>query len=478
MGREITKSRFSPLDFKEFRHRLKKETAILQKWFQREHFSRSRRSIGLELETWLVDKKFNPAPENQRFLAKMNHPMVVAELSRFNTEINTSPQHLSGKCFTKIHQEFKKTWAKVQKCANSLGLKMLMIGTLPTLKSSALSMKHMSDMDRYRALNEQIMYLRQNRDLKINIKGRDHLELIEKSVMLEAASTSLQIHLQVEPTATRRHFNAAMIVSAPMVAVASNSPFLFGKDLWNETRIPLFEQAVNLPGFQSRSGKIVRRVTFGGGYVKKSMGEFYQENLNKYPVLLPVVYDEEDEWLSHLRLHNGTIWRWNRPIIGLSQKGSLSLRIEHRVASSGPTPVDVVANIAFSVGLIRNLAKKRKPPEKELLFDTARNNFYQAAQHGLEAKITWMGKKDVPLKILILETLLPQAEKGLRNLGVSSHDVRYYLGEIMTKRVESGRTGSQWQRDYVACHGKNFQKLIKCYYENQERDKPVHSWKI
>lgn len=478
MGREITKSRFSPLDFRDFKSRLTKETTILKKWFRQGNFGKSRRSLGLELETWLVDNKFNPAPENGRFLAKLNHPMVVPELSRFNTEINTSPQPLSGKCFTKIHQEFKKTWRHVQKCAGSLKLKMLMIGTLPTLTSRTLGIKYMSDMDRYRALNEQIMFSRRKRDLKIHIQGKDQLKLIQKSVMIEAACTSLQIHIQVEPKQIKRHYNAAIIASAPVVAVAANSPYLFGKELWNETRIPLFEQAISLPGFHTKTGRIVRRVTFGSGYVRQSMIECYAENLKRYPVLLPMIYDDSDEWLSHLRLHNGTIWRWNRPIIGLNRKGKLSLRIEHRVASAGPTIVDMVANIAFSVGLIRYLAQRRRPPARSLSFDKARQNFYTAAQFGLEAKVYWIDKKEISLRDLILNTLLSQAEKGLESLGVSHPDRQFYLNDIMARRVASGQTGSVWQRAYVAEHGRDFRKLTRAYFENQERDKPVSQWKL
>lgn len=478
MGREVSKSRFSPLEFKEFKNRLHLETNLLKRWFAEENFVKTGRSIGLELETWLVDKDYLPVPANERFLKKMNHSMVVPELSRFNLEINASPQPLKGECLSKTHKELKKTWRKVQKCARSLKLKVVMIGSLPTLQNRMLGIKNMSDMDRYRALNEQIMFLRKGRDLRVKIEGEEKIEVSRKNVMLEAGGTSLQIHLKLEPKNIARHYNAAIIASAPVVAAASNAPFLFGKNLWIESRIPLFEQAVRLPGFHSRKGQIVRRVTFGSGYVRHSMLECYWENLKKYPVLLPMLYDAEEEWLAHLRLHNGTIWRWNRPIIGLNKRGLPHLRIEHRVASAGPTLVDTMANIAFSVGLIHSLAKSKKIPEKGLSFETARSNFYQAARYGLEAKIDWIDQKAVSLQSLIKDELIPAAKKGLKDLGVDLKDIRFYLDKVMAKRIESGQTGAVWQRGFVARHGRHFKKLTKHYFELQEQDLPVHEWKI
>jgi hypothetical protein len=62
-------------------------------------------------------------------------------------------------------------------------------------------------------------------------------------------------------------------------------------------------------------------------YARESILECFEANRTRYPVLLPAVMDEPPESLAHLRLHNGTIWRWNRPLIGFDEQG-------HRIAGS------------------------------------------------------------------------------------------------------------------------------------------------
>ena len=293
--------------------------------------------------------------------------------------------------------------------------------------------------------------------------------------MLEAATTSFQLHLKVHPQNASRAYNASMIVAAPMVAVASNSPYLFGHELWDETRIPLFEQSVAVGGFAGARHGPLRRVTFGSGYVRDSLLECFIENEQHYPILLPMQFHDGLEQMSHVRLHNGTIWRWNRPLIGFDYDGMPHLRIEHRVVPGGPTIVDMIANAALFYGLMQALMTAETPPEQRLEFSLARDNFYTAAHHGLGAHITWLDGVRGTLQSLLQEQLLPLARRGLEQLEIDTQDIDRYLG-IIESRVRSGQTGAAWQRAYVAQHGDDLAKMTQAYRKNQESKVAVHEW--
>jgi hypothetical protein len=295
--------------------------------------------------------------------------------------------------------------------------------------------------------------------------------------MLESATTSFQLHLKVHPRHATRAYNAALVMSAPMVAIASNSPYLFGHDLWDETRIPLFEQSVAVGGFAGASHGPLRRVSFGSGYVRESIHECFIENEQHYPVLLPMRYYEGLEQMSHLRLHNGTIWRWNRPLIGFDYDGMPHLRIEHRVVPGGPTVVDVIANAAFFFGLMQTLMQAGTAPEQRLPFATARDNFYAAARHGLDTQVTWLDGRKGPVRALLLEELLPAARAGLELLEIDRDDIDKYLG-IIEGRARSAMTGAAWQRAWVDRYGRDMEGLTEAYYLRQASGRPVHSWDI
>ncbi|MBI1195375.1 MAG: glutamate--cysteine ligase, partial [Gammaproteobacteria bacterium] len=388
MGKEVSNSRFSRQDFKAFGNRLDEETRLLESWFRDHRFENAPAQVGFELEAWLVDHDQRPAPINEVFLERLANNLVVPELARFNVEINGTPQPLSGKAFSKLSDELETTWDNCVRAAGELDAQMAMIGHLPTVLAEDLTLSHMSQLARFRALNEQVLRLRQGNPLTINIQGREHLRTAHFDVMLEAAATSFQIHVQVTQAQSVRFYNAAQILSAPMVAACANSPFLFGKELWEETRIPLFEQAIGLQ--TAEDGHPCQRVTFGTDYVRDSLFECFEENIRTYPILLPANLEEAEEHLPHLRLHNGTIWRWNRPLIGFDTGGRPHLRIEHRVVPSGPTVRDCIANAAFFCGLIHELGTTSTPAEDRLDFSDAKNNFYAAARQGLDARIKWL----------------------------------------------------------------------------------------
>ena len=476
MGQAIPDSHFSEQDFLAFRERLAAETETLAQWFRERRFSTRAPVGGYELEAWLVDGAGDPAPVNEALLAAMRDPLVVPELARFNIELNGHPQFLQGAALARLHRELAGTWQRCAEVAAGLDVRLLMIGILPTLHEAQLNADNMSPSERYRALNEQVFRQRRGRPLRLDIQGAEHLVTEHRDVMLESATTSFQIHLKVAPARAVRLYNLAQILSAPLVGIGANSPFLFGHDLWAETRVPLFEQSVEVGGYAGAAHGPVHRVSFGSGYARESLLECFQENLAHFPPLLPVKL-EPAETLPHLRLHNGTIWRWNRPLLGFDDDGTPHLRIEHRVLPGGPSVLDVMANAAFFFGLMAYFGGQEPAPETLLPFAAARDNFYAAAREGLEANITWLDGRRGRLAELVETRLVPAARAGLERLGIDAADRDRYLG-IIAARAASGRNGAAWQRAWVARHGRDWHGLVQAYLARQEGGGPVHDWPL
>lgn len=476
MGQEISRSTFTREDFQRFQACLHQETALLADRFQRKGFAATGGIGGFEIEAWLVDRRGHPAPLNQLFLEKMDHPLVVPELSVFNIELNTPPLSLHGSALRRMHANLENLWQRCQRAAAELDAAVMLIGILPTLRDPDLTLEHMSDQQRYRAINDQILLRRHGQPMELAIHGVESLCLRQSNVMLEAAATSFQTHLQVTVDQAVAFFNATLLLSAPMVAVTANSPLLFGKHLWEETRIPLFEQAVALPGGMRSNDPTCRRVTFGDGYIRESLLELFTENLMRYPPLLPVdLSAEPDDRMPHLRLHNGTIWRWNRPLLGFEPDGTPHLRIEHRVMPAGPSIPDTIANAALYYGLVHGLARALPPVETVLSFAQCRANFYAAARDGLRADVVWLDGQRWPLRQLLLEKLLPLARRELQVLNLDVADVAAYL-DLIAARVESGCTGADWQRRFLERNGPDLEALTLAYLERQQSGKPVHEW--
>jgi len=475
MGQEISADHFHKRDFDHFERALAEETALLAEWFETSRFSSESPRIGLELEAWLLDPSLRPAPCNDLFLERLNHPMVVPELACFNVEINSAPQSISDRPFSRLEEGVSETWRQGEAVARSMERSLSMIGTLPTLVESDLTLDNMSRMQRYHALNEQVMRMRKGAPLQFRVEGREQLHLDHQDVMMEAATTSLQIHLQVPLSQSVDAFNHAVRASAAMVALCANAPYLFGQALWEDSRIPIFEQAVNVDRLSHRLGK--GRVGFGRGYADQSLFEFFRENREHYPVMLPMAQSQPIERLAHLMLHNGTIWRWNRPLIGFDPQGVPHLRIEHRVASAGPTLLDVVANTAFFTGLVMGMLDQPQRAAEELSFSEAKNNFYRAARYGLDSAILWSGGREVYLKELMLQELIPLARVGMEHLGLPASEWQPWL-ELIEKRVMRGQNGSRWQQRWVAQHGVSMEGLMAAYLERQQSGVPVHEWSL
>lgn len=477
MGKEVQHSDYTAEDMEKFRKKLVEETELLKSWFDQDKFSRGNHKTGIELEAWLVDENMLPDPCSPEFLESLNDEQVVPEIAKFNFEINSMPYDLTGDCLTKLKDEMTGIWKKCEQEAQKDKKHAMLVGTLPTLRPHMLEMQYLSPQNRYAVMNEQVMKMREGKPLYIRLEGKDNLYMYMDSVISECAATSLQIHLSVDQNDAKRYYNASMIASPFLIALSANSPYFFGKELWDESRIAIFEQAVDLEA-KNHDGKNVKRVTLGNDYLKESMFELFQENLEDYPLLLPECKDCAAEELTHLKLHNGTIWRWTRPIIGDNPDGSKHLRIEQRTPSAGPTVVDSIANSAFFIGLVDYLATIETPPESAISFDEAIHNFYKASRQSFFCQVRWIDGKLHDMKNLLQYEIFPHVKSALLKRGIDKKDVDYYMDGVIYPRLVKGVNGAIWQKAFIHMHGKRFQELLEAYVKNQYSGKPVHEWEL
>jgi gamma-glutamyl:cysteine ligase YbdK (ATP-grasp superfamily) len=477
MGQEIKRTRFYADDFERFSARLAEETSALRAFARAGGFADARYVAGFELEAWLLDHAGRPSPANDAYLRALDDPLVVPELSRFNVELNAPPVEMGAGVLAAMEESLLTTWDKCQHVAHGMDTVLAMIGILPTIRDEDLCLANMSAMNRFDVLNAQVLQQRQGAPIRIDIEGADQLHLCRPDVMLEAATTSFQLHLQVPFAQSGRYYNASLVSCAPLLAAAVNSPLLFGQRLWQETRIPLFEQAVELGGYNGLAEPSVRRVTFGRDYVAGSPLELFDENIEHYPVLLPMAQTESPARFPHLRLHNGAIWRWVRPLVGFDAAGQAHVRLEQRVLPSGPTVLDMVANAALYFGLVHALAQQPQAVEANLAFADARANFYAAARQGLQAELIWLDGRRYPVREFILEVGLPLARQGLRDFGLSAAEIEHYLG-VVEARVRSGQTGAAWQLQRFAQAGGDAHRMMVDYLDNQRSGAPVHEWTL
>ncbi|MBP8283978.1 MAG: glutamate--cysteine ligase [Chromatiaceae bacterium] len=472
MSQEIGTAHFTPADLVAFKARLRAETDLLATWMAAGVLATGPRTGGYELEGWLVGPDLRPQPRAGELLARLGDPQVIHEVATFNLEINGQPQVLQGRALSQMAAELAATWARAQAVATPLEARLVMIGILPTLREADLILANMTPSNRFPILNAQILAQQQGQPLRLQIQGRDRLAISRSDVMATATTTSFQIHLKVSPAESARVYNLSKIVSAPLVAVSANSPYLFGLDLWRETRIPVYEQTTSV-AWPSRTD----RTRFGTRYAEGSVLGCFEANLRDFPVYLPELLDEPVESLAHLRLHNGSIWRWNRPVVGFDADGTPHLRIEHRPLAAGPTILDVVANAAFYFGVIHALLQDPQPPEASLPCPVASANFYRAAQQGLPARLQWWGGRVATAREIIADDLLPRARWGLAHLGFDREEIACWLG-ILADRVRTGQTGAAWQRAYIARHGPDLTALTGAYLERQQSGRPVHAWTL
>jgi CBS domain-containing protein/gamma-glutamylcysteine synthetase len=447
------------------------------------------RRIGAEQEMFLVGRDLRPAPVSMEVLRRANDPRLTTEIARFNLEANLTPLDLGGDCFRRLERELDELVSLARAAAGECGADVLLTGILPTLQKSDLTLANVTPCPRYFELNRAISSLRGGA-FNIHIKGLDELMTTHDNVMMESCNTSFQIHLQAGASEFARLYNVAQAVTAPVLAAAVNSPLLLGHRLWQETRLALFQHSVDARTPSQQLRQFPTRVGFGDGWLKESVLEIFREDIARFRVLMTTQCEENSlevlarggvPKLSALRLHNGTVWRWNRPCYGISENGRPHLRIENRVLPAGPTIIDEVANAAFYVGLMISASEEYGEIDRVMSFDDAKTNFYAAARHGLRAQMAWVGGKSLSATRLILEQLLPLARAGLAHSSVESGDIDRYLG-VIEERVRSGQTGAQWMLSSLstlAPHGTSDMRqraLTAAMLARQQTNEPVHKW--
>jgi CBS domain-containing protein len=414
-------------------------------------FDSSQPHIGAEQEMFIVDKAWQASPIAIELLEAIDDPHFTTEIGAYNLEINLDPQRFTGSCFSAIHTQLDTLMTHCRRLAQTMDHEIILAGILPTLRLSDLQLTNMVQNPRYLALNQALMEMR-GEDVDLQISGVDELHVRQGSVMSESCNASFQVHLEVSPEEFANTYNLSQFLAGPILAACTNSPILFGKHLWAETRIPLFEQSVDT----RRSGQHLRqregRVTFGSRWVERSVTELFKEDITRYrPLLAPDEHEDPFDVLERgdvpslaaVRMHTGTVWRWNRACYGVMD-GVPHLRVENRTLPSGPTTTDEIANAALWLGLMKGGANEFGEVSRIASFDSARANFVSGAREGLASSMTWIDDQEYPAAALMLDTLLPVAESGLGSMGVDAADIQRYLG-VIERRVKSGQTGNRWQ---------------------------------
>ncbi|MBI5363820.1 MAG: CBS domain-containing protein [Planctomycetes bacterium] len=448
------------------------------------------RRIGAEQEMFLVDRSFDPANKALAILERLQSGSYTTELAQFNLEANLAPLEFSGDCFAKMHAELDRLVDAARAAAEQERTKIVLCGILPTLGKEHLGLDSMTPIPRYLQLN-RIMVEQRGGRFQTLIKGTDELQTTHENVMLEACNTSFQLHYQVGAKEFARLYNLAQVITAPVLAAAVNSPVLLRHRLWHETRVALFQQSLDTRSEHQASRGTRQRVSFGDSWVRDSILEVYRDDIARFRSLIttgsnesPVEMMERGEVppLKALRLHNGTVYRWNRPCYGVHE-GKAHLRIESRAFPAGPSTVDEIANAVFFYGLMAALDTEYGDVTKRMPFDDAKSNFVAAARYGLHARFRWVDGKPYGADELILRVLLPLARKGLAARKIDAKDVDRYLG-ILQERVQSGRTGSQWALDSLAQMGERgksverFRALTQAMARHQAEHAPVHTWEL
>jgi hypothetical protein len=491
MGKDVEATVFTREDRQRFRQKVRRCLDTFARMLAEARFDVERPMAGIEIELNLVDEAGDPAFKNAQVLDAIADPAFQTELGQFNIEINIPPQQLGTGGLVAFEDGVRASLNAAEDKANTVGAHILMIGILPTLQRKHMSAEVLSANPRYALLNEQIFAAR-GEDLEISIAGEERLFTHADTVAPESACTSVQFHLQVAPETFGRYWNASQAIAGVQIALGANAPYLFGKQLWQETRIALFEQATDTRPDELKAQGVRPRVWFGERWIT-SIFDLFEENVRYYSALLPLCEEEDPvavlergdtPELGELRLHNGTIYRWNRPIYDVV-RGRPHLRVENRVLPAGPTVVDVMANGALYFGLVRTLAEADRPIWTQMSFSAAEENFHNAAKYGIDAKLYWPGLGEVPATELVLRRLLPLAREGLDDWGVAPADRDRLLG-IIEQRCLTGRNGSTWQVETVKWLERErdldrdsaLREMTLRYAEHMHTNEPVHTWRV
>ena len=486
MGEEVEAQEFSRADRTRHRAKVRRCLDVFARMLREARFDTDDPMTGLEVELNLIDDRGDPALKNGEALEAIADPDFQTELGQFNIEINVPPAKLREGGLGTFEESLRRSLNDAETKSAEVGAHMVMIGILPTLAEGHMGRDSLSANPRYRLLSEQILNAR-GEDITIAISGTEELETTADSIVPEAACTSTQFHVQTSPDQFASYWNASQVIAASQLAVAANSPYLLGKQLWRETRIPLFEQATDTRGEELKSQGVRPRVWFGERWIT-SVFDLFEENVRYFPALLPVTEEEDPlevleaggtPQLAELRLHNGTVYRWNRPVYDIAA-GVPHLRVENRLLAAGPTVADTIANAAFYFGLVRAVAESERPLWSQMSFSAAEENFHIAAQQGIEAQIYWPGVGQVRATELVLRRLLPLAHQGLEAWGVEAEERDRFLG-IIEQRCLTGITGAEWfvNRMEKRADMDRFDALratLLEYRQGMHTNEPVHTW--
>ena len=490
MGEHNVEQQFDEKKSQAFMKALLEDLRALEFMIETDRVESNITRIGAEQEMFLVDRNMRPAPISLEVLERAKDTRLTTEIARFNLEANLTPLLLSDKCLSQIEEELRELLSLVRNSARELDADVLLSGILPTLKKSDLTLENLAPMPRYYELNRGVIGLRGG-PFSIHIKGLDELQITHDNIMMESCNTSFQVHFQTSPAEFAAAYNVAQAITAPVLAAAVNSPLLFGHRLWQETRVALFQHSTDARSQTQLARSHPTRVSFGDRWLEHSVVELFHDQISRFRPIM-ITQPDEDPFqvlarggtpqLSALRMHNGTVWRWNRACYGVAN-GIAHLRIENRALPSGPTVQDEVANAAFFAGLMVAMPQEYGEISKRLNFDDAKENFFAAARHGLNAQLKWLDGKSLSASALILNSLLPLARMGLKESKIDSSDIDKYLG-IVDARVRSGQTGAQWMLNSFASLNRHqpadmrLSTLTSTILARQKEDKPVKDWKL
>jgi CBS domain-containing protein len=448
------------------------------------------RRIGAEQEMFLIDRAHKPACKALEILEVIDDERFTHELGLFNLEANLSPHRLGGDCLRLMEQEAQEIYRKARETAARFDCDIALVGILPTLTKQNLGLDSMVPTPRYHALNDAICALR-GKEFEFTINGIDQASVKHDNVMLEACNTSFQVHFQVSPENFARNYNIAQVVTAPLLAAAVNSPILLGKRLWHETRIAVFEYSVDTRSNVQQERGLKPRVHFGDRWLEESVTEIFKEDIARFRTVLTTETEDDPlgmidrgimPSLNALRLHNGTVYRWNRPCFGVHDNVP-HLRIENRVIPSGPTVLDEIANAAFFFGMMAGMIVQHHDVRDLLTFGDVKSNFLAAARDGIRAQMNWFNDTHLPAKQLVLEQLLPLAREGLEEADINRDDIDRYLG-VLHDRVTERRTGARWaleSLENMSDKGTADQRLrciVSSMVDQQSTGEPISTWKL
>jgi gamma-glutamyl:cysteine ligase YbdK (ATP-grasp superfamily) len=495
MGEEISAGSFSRRQRSRYRHKVGVCLDVLERMLSSDAFTDAFTDdlplAGLEVELDLVDAALEPLPANLDVLEEIGDPSFQTELGAFNLEINIPPILFAADGARVLEGRLQRSVDLAERAAARLGGHVVMIGTLPTLTQGHLEVPGwMSPSPRYAALNNSILAAR-GEEIRLDIDGAERLTTTACDLSPESACTSVQLHLQVAPDRFADVWNAAQLIAGPQLALGANSPYLFGRQLWHETRVELFAQSTDCRPPELTNQGARPRVWFGERWAT-SVIDLFAENLRYFPALLAELGDEDPvaeleaghiPLLRELRLHNGTVYRWNRPVYDVVD-GRPHVRIENRVLPSGPTVIDVMANAAFFYGAVHALSIDERPLWTALGFPAAEANFFECARHGMEATCSWPGLGTVTAVELLRRHLLATAHEGLERLGVD-RDVRERLLRVVEDRARTGRNGATWQTATVHAlqrrgltRDRALTRMLGLYHDGMRTGEPVHTWPV